>query len=50
MKPKLKVITIPKKAKKMRNFFLKLPLSAIAPKIGAINATINDAIELPRPR
>ena len=39
-----------RKAKKIKNFFLKLPLSAIAPKIGASKATIKDAIELPNPK
>ena len=36
--------------KKIRNFFLKLPLSAIAPRIGASKATINEAIEFPKPK
>ena len=40
---------MPKKAKKIRNFFLKLPRSAIAPKIGANKATINEAMEFPNP-
>ncbi len=41
---------MPKNAKKIRNFFLKLPLSAIAPRIGASKATINEAIEFPKPK
>ena len=42
------VINIPKKAKKIRSFFFSVPWSAIAPKMGASNATTSDAIEFDR--
>ena len=41
---------MPRKANKIKNFFLELPLSAIAPKRGAKAAIIIDAKELAKPR
>ena len=43
------VITIPRNAKNSRNFFFDDPLSAIAPRIGAINAIKMDPMELANP-
>ena len=40
----------PKNAKKPKNFFFALPLSAIAPRIGAIAATRIAASEFAVPR
>mgnify|MGYP000849726693 CR=1 FL=1 len=41
---------MPRNAKKMSNFFLAVPLSAIAPIKGANAATKIEAIEFPRPK
>jgi len=43
-------MTIPKNAKKIRKRFFKVPLSAIAPQIGAKSATKIEASELPNPK
>jgi len=43
------VMRMPIAAKNKRNFFRVLPLSAMAPRTGALSATMIPAMELPRP-